>query len=99
MRLLVAIDEHYVSDGTRVYSTEGTTPYTFFWSEYLNVFNEVIVLARVRQDRSYRGHKNAIADGPNVQFLALPDFKGPYQYLAKRKGVQSAIREAIPHSD
>lgn len=99
MRLLVSIDEHYISDGTHVYSTEGTTPYKFFWSEYLNVFEQVLVLARIRQDRSYKGHKEAIANGPKVHFFALPDFKGPYQYLSVKRKVVAAIREAIPKAD
>jgi glycosyltransferase involved in cell wall biosynthesis len=99
VRLLVSIDEHYISGGTRIYSSQGTTPYKFFWSEYLQVFEQVFILARVKEDASFLCRQEAIANGPNVEFIALPDFKGPGQYLHVRKQVLECIREAIPKGD
>jgi glycosyltransferase involved in cell wall biosynthesis len=99
VKLLVSIDEHYISDGTNIYTSQGTTPYKFLWSEYLQVFEQVFILARVREDYSFIGRQDAIANGPNLEFIAVPDFKGPSQYLSMRKKVLSCIREAIPKAD
>lgn len=99
MKLLVSIDEHYVSDGVNIYTTQGTTPYQFFWSEYLQVFEQVFILARVREDRSFVGRLEAIANGPNVEFIPVPEFKGPAQYFHVRKQVLACIRDAIPKGD
>jgi glycosyltransferase involved in cell wall biosynthesis len=99
MRVLISIDEHYVSDAEHVYSTEGTTPYQFFWREYLHVFEQVIVLARVRADKPFVGRKENIADGHNVEFFPLPDFRRPLQYLRVRRELEDRIREAASQAD
>src|SRR5579864_6865056 len=99
MKLLVSIDEHYIFDGANIYTTQGTTPYKFFWSEYLQVFEKVFILARVREDRSFAGRQEAIANGKNVEFIPLPDFQGPFQYLPVQRRVLACIRKAIPRAD
>jgi glycosyltransferase involved in cell wall biosynthesis len=99
MKLLVSIDEHYVTDGVNVFTTQGTTPYKFFWSEYLQVFDYVYILARVREDRSFPGQQEAVANGTNVEFIPLPDFHGPFQYFPLRNKVRACIRQAIPKAD
>jgi glycosyltransferase involved in cell wall biosynthesis len=99
MKLLVCIEEHYVCDGTHIYSTEGTAAYKFFRRAYLEVFDKVIVLARLRRDEQFYGHPEAIVDGPNVEFFSLPEFRGPFQYLPVRNRVVARIREAIPTAD
>src|SRR5713101_4809499 len=99
MKLLVSIDEHYISDGVNIYTSQGTTPYKFFWSEYLQVFEQVFILARLREDRSFTGRQEAIANGPNLEFIPVPDFKGSAQYFSVRKKVLACIREAIPKAD
>src|SRR6185437_5515439 len=98
MRLLVSIDEHYVCKGGRVYSTEGTTPYPF-WSQYLQVFDDVVILARVRHEETDPAPETALADGPRVTFLPLPDFRGPFHYIGIRKTIRRRVREAIPKAD
>ncbi len=99
MKLMVSIDEHYIAARGRIYCTEGTTPYEFFRRAYLKVFDQVIVLARVRWDERFAGRPEAISDGPNVEFFPLPDFRGPYQYVTVRRGLLACIREAIHKAD
>lgn len=99
MKLLVSIDQHYVCDGMHIYSAEGTAPYKFIRRAYLEVFDHVVVLARLRWDEQFDGHPEAILDGPNVEFFALPEFRGPFQYAPVRNRVVARIREAIPTAD
>lgn len=62
MKLPVVIDEHCVSEGTRVSSTDAGSPYEFFWSRIAEYFDRVLALARVKGDRAYKGCAEAIAN-------------------------------------
>jgi glycosyltransferase involved in cell wall biosynthesis len=68
------------------------------WSRYLEVFDEVVVLARVAL-----GNREKIAgqraDGPRVSFRALPDYTGPWQYFNVREQVRKIALEAIAECD
>jgi glycosyltransferase involved in cell wall biosynthesis len=99
MKLLVSIEEHYISARGRIYSSEGTTPYEFFRRSYLKVFDQVVVLARVCWDERFVGRPEAISDGPNVEFFSLPDFRGPFQYVPVRSRLLARVREAIRKAD
>jgi phosphatidylinositol alpha-1,6-mannosyltransferase len=99
MKLLVSIDQHYVGHGAHIYSAEGTAPYNFFRRAYLEVFDHVIVLARLRWDEQFEGQPEAILDGPNVEFFPLPEFRGPFEYAAVRQRLLARMREAIPKAD
>jgi glycosyltransferase involved in cell wall biosynthesis len=99
MKLLVSIDQHFVWDGRHIYSAEGTAPYPFFRRSYLEVFEQVMVLGRLRTDLQFQGCPEAIVDGPNLEFFALPDFRGPFQYIPVRNRCVARIREALPRAD
>jgi glycosyltransferase involved in cell wall biosynthesis len=92
-RLLTTSEEHYFAgDPEGIYSA-GPANY-YFWSRYLEVFDEVVVLARVRQNHSPEGDQRR-ADGLGVSFRALPDYTGPWQYLRTRHTAQMITREVI----
>jgi hypothetical protein len=64
-----------------------------FWKRYLDVFERVIVLARIRDvfevPSAYKR-----SDGESVFFKALPYYIGPLQYIIKSRQVGKAIRNA-----
>ncbi len=69
-----------------------------FWTRYLEVFDEVRVLARVRQFREVDPAWKR-ADGPGVSFAAVPYYLGPVQYLLHRRRVAHAVRLSIGPED
>jgi glycosyltransferase involved in cell wall biosynthesis len=69
-----------------------------FWCRYLAVFEEVRVVARVR-DVSAVPDDWRRADGDRVSFVALPYYLGPWQYLVRALKVMNAARNAIHPSD
>jgi glycosyltransferase involved in cell wall biosynthesis len=75
----------------------GPTNYSF-WSCYLEMFSEVTVLARVGQS-SRPCLEGARADGPLVSFCALPDYRGPWQYLHNLSNLKASVRLAVRDSD
>jgi glycosyltransferase involved in cell wall biosynthesis len=69
-----------------------------FWRRYLEEFDEVKVVARVRPVSSPTpGWKRA--DGERVSFAAVPCYVGPWQYLRQSRRVKAAVRSAVGRTD
>ncbi|MDO8484536.1 MAG: glycosyltransferase family 4 protein [Candidatus Limnocylindrales bacterium] len=65
-----------------------------FWRRYLDVFDHVRCLARLRRvDRVDTGWHRA--DGPGVSFDAVPHYVGPAQCLLRAPGVWAAVQQSI----
>ncbi|HNQ24256.1 MAG TPA: glycosyltransferase family 4 protein [Phycisphaerae bacterium] len=96
--LLATHTSHFVRgpDG-HVYSPETLLGYAF-WTRYLVVFEGVSVVARVARRASVPGDLPR-ADGPGVEFLDLPDYLGPWEYLARRAGLGARVRAAVGQHD
>ena len=97
MKVLVAVEHHYKRGPDGHIYGEGPTNYSF-WSTYLDIFDEIVVLARV----SAGGQPHlteARADGPNVSFLELPDYRGPWEYLRNFPALKARVRDAVEKSD
>lgn len=97
MKLLHGNEMHFVRcpDG-RVYST-GVAVYRW-WTEYLAVFDEVLVVARVKPVAEMHPPER-LAEGPGVSFEDLPDFRGPEDYLRNSPAVHRILRAAIQRAD
>lgn len=97
MRVLVPLAVHYLRgpDG-RTY-TDGPNRYSF-WLRYLQVFDQVRVLARVRRadeiDPSW-----ARADGDGVSFGDLSQHTGPWEYWKVRSRLRRETRQAVDQCD
>jgi len=68
------------------------------WSNYLEVFDEVVVLARAAERREI-SEQEARADGPSVSFRPLPNYAGPWEYLKSSAELKARTREAIAQAD
>jgi glycosyltransferase involved in cell wall biosynthesis len=63
------------------------------WSRYLDVFDDVLVLARVTKREPRENEQRA--DGPGVSFRPLPNYTGPWQYLQVRHHARVIARHAV----
>src|ERR1700688_1827672 len=91
-RLLVTSEEHYsLSPSGEIYCS-GFAKYPI-WSRYLDVFDDVLVLARVTKGEPQENEQRA--DGPRVSFRPLPDYTGPWKYLQVRRHARIIARQAI----
>ncbi|MDM9385232.1 glycosyltransferase family 4 protein [Chlorogloeopsis sp. ULAP01] len=69
-----------------------------FWKRYLEVFDSVRVVARVREVPLIPvGSKRA--DGEGVSFAAVPYYVGPWQYLQRSHQVKIAAQNAVNVND
>ena len=69
-----------------------------FWARYLEVFDAVRVMARVR-DVSGAAAVARRADGDRVAFVPMPFYHGPVQYLRQSGAVRAAIRAGVRRDD
>lgn len=96
MRVLVALDHHFVRRGDgEVYVGH---PFAIrgyaFWAPYLEVFDKVRVLARVRRAGGRAGDALR-ASGPGVTFHDLPDYLGPWEYLRDWARLKHGVKRAL----
>jgi glycosyltransferase involved in cell wall biosynthesis len=75
----------------------GTGPYSF-WRRYLDVFDEVQVVARVA-DAPSAAPTWKRADGAGVTFYPVPYYVGPLQYARKFFSIRRSIRKAVDEED
>ncbi len=97
MTVVVTVERRFVRTPDGCVWTPSTAAYGF-WQRYLDVFDQVRVVGRVREvsqvDPTWKR-----ADGPGVSFAAVPFFLGPAQYLRRRPQVRRAARDAIRLED
>lgn len=98
MRVIVVMESRFerTPDGA-VWSTDWVN-YSF-WKRYLDVFDEVRVLARVRSVAEVGSSPNRV-DGPQVSFYYdVPYYHGPWQAVRRGPRLRRKIREGIDTSD
>lgn len=61
-----------------------------FWKRYLNVFDEVRVAARVH-DVDKIEEKMLLANGENVEFFQLPQYRGAKEYVLRYGAIRKAV--------
>ena len=89
MNLVVTLEHRFdrAPDGT--IWTQGADKYSF-WERYLDVFDNVQVVARAREVTSAPPNSQR-ADGELVSFLHLPCFIGPKQFLMSLREIRRRI--------
>ena len=70
MRVVVSVEHRFDRTPDGAIWTQVQFAYSFFWAHYLGAFDEVRVVARVR-DVSAAGPDWLRADGPHVSFVAV----------------------------
>ena len=80
MRVVITTEHHFyrTADG-KIYSATYGGQYSF-WERYLSVFDEVLVVARIKFSKTIQQSLER-ADGKRVQFYSIPDFVGPTKGL------------------
>ncbi|HEY9069076.1 MAG TPA: glycosyltransferase [Candidatus Ozemobacteraceae bacterium] len=94
MDLIITTQNRYerTPDG-RVWTTTGMA--WKYWTRYLDVFDRVLVAARMR-DVAEPPRGGVRADGPGVGLRGLPYFIGPWEMLARSAEVGRAHARLVP---
>lgn len=89
MKLMVATDAHIFKTPDGKYWSKNIYEYQF-WTRYLNVFDSVRIVARVKSVENHE--KLAAVDGPGVEVFGIPFYQGPKQLLKKYLSIQKALK-------
>ena len=97
MNLVVVLEYRFECTPDGKVWTQAQFPY-HFWVRYLEVFEQVRVVARVRQVLGVPADWQR-ADGAGVSFAAVPYYIGLWQFLKRARQVQRAATNAVGAND
>lgn len=91
MNVIVVADGHYMQTPDGDVYADAVYGYKFY-KRYLNVFDKVFAI--VRLEKVEKIPENAkLSSGPNVEFLPLPPYTGPYEYFLSYFKIKKSIAE------
>lgn len=97
IKLLVALEAHFYRTPDGMIWNDSVNGYKF-WQRYLMVFEEVIVIARVK-DVEIANPKWVLSNGENVEFCCLPWYIGPGQFFANINEIKKLVKAEINNCD
>ncbi|MGC4896231.1 glycosyltransferase [Micromonospora sp. DT31] len=97
MRATVTVESRYVRTPDGAVWTYDGPAYRFF-TDYLRVFDQVRVVARVRAVPELDRAANRV-DGPDVDVWPIPHYHGPRQYLQQYPAIRRAVASAASPED
>lgn len=89
MKILVATDAHIFRTPDGKYWAKSIYGYDF-WTRYLEVFDSVRIVARVKDIVSLKGEMIR-TDGENVEVYGIPFYQGPVQLFLKYFAIQKTL--------
>ncbi|MGN1370631.1 MAG: glycosyltransferase family 4 protein [Aristaeellaceae bacterium] len=95
MDVLVVADGHYYRDANDNVYAETTYDYNFY-KRYLTVFDKVYAVVRTEKVDCVKGKK--LSSGPNVEFLDLPAYTGPWEYAMKYLAIRRLAKKYCQHT-
>lgn len=90
MKLLVAADAHIFRTPDGHFWAKSLYGFSF-WTRYLNVFDSVRIVARVKEVNDI-DQKKLLVDGPGIEVYGIPFFQGPKQLLANYIKINKALK-------
>lgn len=92
MKLVITLESRFDSTPDGKIWTQVSCGYSF-WRRYLDVFDHVQVISRVREVATVPPD-HLRADGEHVSFIPLPCYVGPEQYLLNLREIKKRIRSS-----
>lgn len=97
MRLMAVLEHRFtVTPGGRVWTLVAFR--RSFWSAYLEVFDEIEIVARARSEAAPPSGAHRV-DGPGIKLTAVPDYLGLGQLARRATAVQRVVRQASRRAD
>lgn len=90
MKLLVATDAHIFRTPDGNHWAKSIYGYSF-WTRYLEVFDSVRIVARVKEVEDIDS-KKLLVDGDGVDVVGIPFYQGPKQLLSKYAQIQRKLK-------
>jgi len=97
MTLVVTLDFRFAQTPDGQLWTRTSYPRSF-WDRYLKVFDSIRIVARAERVRE-AGPEFKRVSGSGVDFVAVPYYLGPWQYLKVRSQVRDVVRSSLRPQD
>ncbi|MFV8813820.1 glycosyltransferase [Aerococcus urinaeequi] len=98
MKLLVILEMHFIRHNGQVY-TEVTAD-TNFWNRYLEIFEEVLVCARMYDATpDFNPNNYLLSSRDRVEFIGLPDFYGSAGLVKNSLKTRKIVSKAVKMAD
>jgi len=97
LKVLITLEDHLWRGGDGHIYGIGPTGYPL-WSELLDSFEQVLIVARVASGPSPSTTGNEV-EGPSISVHELPDYVGPWNYLQSLSTLRSRVRAAVAQCD
>ncbi len=98
MKLLLTLDSHVYKKNDGSYWCRAITDYSFVL-RYLRIFDEVILLVRVKEDNNFDESKFNKLNGRGVKIVDLPYCRSLKTYIIKGLKFNLRIRKSIKEAD
>jgi len=95
--VIVTLEKRFYCTPDGAVWTETAFPYSF-WTRYLDVFDNVRILARARTVATNDPSWTRV-DGPGVSLAPIPYYLGPWQYVTRIRSVVRTINENLAQPD
>lgn len=90
MNIIVTLEHRFESTPDGAVWTQTAFPYSF-WQRYLEVFDRVSVVSRIRYVET-PSDKAVRSDGKDVSFIPVPYYLGPWQYILKARQIKQILK-------
>lgn len=97
VKLLVASDAHLFQTSDGKIWAKSIYGYSF-WTRYLNIFDSVRIVARVKET-NLMDEKKLIVSGPGIEVYSIPFFQGPKQLAQKYVSIQKRLNNVDEDCD
>lgn len=98
MNLFFFLEARYTKDKNgQIFNSEGVLRHPL-WERYLPFFDKVFIIARVKYVPDYIGKTEHLANGKGVEFIELPYYHGPKEFVKIRRKLINIIKLAVKHN-
>ena len=95
MQLCLTLDHRFLQTPDGRVWTVTQCPYDFY-SEYLEIFDSVRVVARTFPVAKPQPDYLAV-EGPEVEFCPVTSYRGPIEFIARNSAIRRSVRDAVPN--
>lgn len=100
MNVLVTIDHHFIKLAQTGEVFCKTIHDSSFWERYLTTYEKVFVLCRMEEtDNKKNVAGYLLSSHSNVEFIGIPDFRGPKEYINKYVKIIYILRKKLNNID
>lgn len=92
-QLIINVATHFIEKDGKVYAASLTD--SLYWRKYLNVFDELYVLVRLKKYNGEDLDKWILSSCDHVHFLKLPDYRGSIGYANNYFKIQKCMKKYI----